>query len=203
MPHPADRKLERLEELSKEAAAASQTFEGIQSEVVKERSRFFERLAILSGSSIALSLTFLGYIQSRPRAVLSHPTLIYASWFCLLGCLMSALLRNLRHQDYFYYVGASSYLEKRADRVSFEVSLVGDSTQLVLSSEGAMMGKEERQDFAGKLGTKEEHLRKEAQRSRRSANAAEITWRVCEYGSEALFFAGLLLLVVFAVVNTG
>lgn len=203
MPQLGQPKRAHLEESSKGAVAAAEKFAVIQSETVRERARFFERLAVLSGSSIALSLTFLGYVQSRPEAQLHHPRLIYTSWFFLLGCLVTALLRNLKHQDYIYYDGAASYLERRADHVSSEVSLIRDSTQFILSSEGAIMAEEERQDFAGKLGTKAEHLRKEARRSRRGASVAEITWRLCEYASEALFFVGILLLVIFAVMNTG
>lgn len=202
-PQSADQKRERLQELSKELTVASQEFRGVQSEVVRERSRFFERLAILSGSSIALSLTFLGYVQSRPKVGLHHPRLIYTSWFFLLGCLFTALLRNLQHQDYFYYGGATSYLEKRADHVSFEKSLVEDKAQVFLTPEGAMMGEKERQQFAEELRTKAEHLGKEGQRSRRRARVAEITWRTCEYASEAFFFVGLLLLLIFALLNTG
>ncbi len=115
---------------------------------------------------------------------------------------MTALLRNLRHQDYFYYFGASSYLRKRAELVSFEVSLVEDKVRLLLTPEDAAMSEEERQKFAGELRGKAESLGKEAHRSSRKARVAEVMWRGCEYAAELFFFIGLLLLVVFAVVNT-
>ncbi len=84
MSQPEKPKQDQLQELSKQATVAYQKFEVVQSEVARERVQFFERLAILSGSSIALSLTFLGYIQSRPRAGLSDPALIYTAWFSSL-----------------------------------------------------------------------------------------------------------------------
>jgi hypothetical protein len=193
---------ERLQELSKEHAAAAAKLEEIQADIMKGKAGFFERIALLSAASIALSLTFLGYIRSETKTSIPYLWLLYTAWGLLLLSLLAALLRNLRHLDYLYYHAASSWLQRRADLLSYEALIAEDKTQMVFSAEYSMMGDGERQKLAGELQTKQAAASREADRSQRKKRVAEVMWRGCEYAAELSFFVGLLLLVVFAMVNT-
>jgi hypothetical protein len=202
MPQPLDHKQQQHEKLSKEVASAGEQFEHIQAIVLKERAGFFERLALLSGGSIALSLTFLGYLQSNAHSTVSYRETLYAAWGFLLLCLITALLRNIQHQDYHFFSAAYPYFQKRADFVLHETSVVNDKTYLFLTPDNTPMDIGKRQTFAEELSTKAKRLNAEAARSRKRAKIALIIWRACEYTAQLSFLAGIVLLVIFAVLNT-
>lgn len=82
--------------------------------------RFYNNLALFSGGTIALSVTYLGYLQSRPVPVSNH-WLIAATWAVLLICVASALFRNVFHTKYLHYARQREYNEKK--KAQYETEL--------------------------------------------------------------------------------
>src|SRR5580692_5992699 len=63
--------------------------EGIR---VRESSdKFYGSLALFSGGTIALSITYLGYLKSTPGRLVLYPRVLIAAWVCLLVCAAVSL----------------------------------------------------------------------------------------------------------------
>jgi hypothetical protein len=61
--------------------------------------KFYERLALLSGGSIALSVTYLGFLKTttdQPR----HMNLLILSWSALFLCLLCATFFSFFNTSY-------------------------------------------------------------------------------------------------------
>ncbi len=82
--------------------------------------RFYNNLALFSGGTIALSVTYLGYLQSRPVPVSNH-WLIVATWAVLLICVASALFENVFHAHYLHYARQGEYNERK--KAQYETEL--------------------------------------------------------------------------------
>src|SRR5713226_10622411 len=65
--------------------------------------KFYNNLALFSGGTVALSITYLGYLKTLPKP-LRHQRLLTASWIALFACLLFSLiyvLCNLYYSHHF------------------------------------------------------------------------------------------------------
>src|ERR1041385_6127753 len=80
---------------AKSAAAYAEKTREIFDETHKENrqsyEKFYNGLALFSGGTVALSVTFLGYLKSLPGHAILHPRVLAASWIVLFVCLITAL----------------------------------------------------------------------------------------------------------------
>src|ERR1700722_4950537 len=74
--------------------------------------RFYSNLALISGGTIALSVTFLGYLKSLPKVVIiQDEKSLVASWLCLLLCIGTSLSYILFNTHYGFYFMNKAYFE--------------------------------------------------------------------------------------------
>lgn len=71
--------------------------------------RFYNNLALFSGGTIALSVTYLGYLKIHAPIV--HPKWLITSWVSLIVCLASSLFWTFFHTHYGYYFRDREYWE--------------------------------------------------------------------------------------------
>jgi len=97
-PHLAQKRIEdaaRLagateDKLQEEAAEHRRAFEG-----------FYNNLAMYSGATLALSVTFLGYLKNLPGSI-SVEWLLLGCWICLLVCVIASLFCPYFHTHYLH-----------------------------------------------------------------------------------------------------
>ena len=70
---------------------------------------FYNNLALFSGGTIALSVTYLGYLKNASGGVV-HLRLLIASWACLLATAISGLFCTFLHTHYTYFARAHEYV---------------------------------------------------------------------------------------------
>lgn len=80
--------------------------------------KFYNNLALFSGGSIALSITYLGYLKSLGKPLL-HQRLLTASWISLFICLLCSLLYVLINLYYGHHYREREIAE--AKKKKFEV----------------------------------------------------------------------------------
>jgi hypothetical protein len=95
------------ERVNAAVAAAEQT----QIDVAKERTQFFEKLAIGSGATIAALVSFLGAHSEKLRP----PWILRTSLVALVVAIFSALYRNLRYPKYVLSAAEISYWDARIE----------------------------------------------------------------------------------------
>jgi hypothetical protein len=79
--------------------------------------RFYNNLALFSGGTIALSVTYLGYLKTVSK-VLQHRHLLSASWIALFVCLVCSLLWVFFNLHYAHHAGQRTLCE--AEKRKFE-----------------------------------------------------------------------------------
>ena len=153
--------------------------------ISKLRIEFFDRLVLLDGGTISLSLTLVGLLQRVGKPSHWHLCLFF-SWFCFLLSLLLALIRNWREPDrlmaaewasnaLIVHEWASSFTQLAA---SLGISAADTPMQQAL---------EQGPRVAGAQQKKQEDLYKQTK----------------TMGDAALFFMilGYVLLIAFAIVN--
>jgi len=193
---------EQLKRLSESVKTSAQKIDEFQYKAASERSQFFEKLALMDGGAIVVSVTFIGYFLSA-QGTLRGRGFLYGSWCFLLLSLLACLLRNFCYQNYLYYSRVSPYIRKLSDQKELEAKVATDQTQTFLAEEGdRVLTPEEREDFATKLRAKADNYRTEADSAITKGGRAARIWRPCEPTALIALFCGLVLLVCFAILNT-
>jgi hypothetical protein len=192
---------EQLKRISEKIATTSAEIDKFQYRAASERGQFFEKLVLLNGGAIVVSVTFLGYFLPRQDTIRFRPVLHW-SWSLLLVSLLACLVRNFYYQNYVYYARVSPYIRKLSERTEIEAKVAVDPTQLFLTDEDKPMTATERDAFAAELKAKSQNHRTEADRAGRRARFAERVWRPCESIALTTLVLGLTLLVWFAIINT-
>jgi len=191
---------DRYKTISKKTAAEGEKFEEIQLKSASERNQFFEKLALLDGGAIVVSVTFLGYLLPKQDAI-RWRYILHGSWLLLLLSLLACLLRIFFYQNYAYYSHAEPYLRRWAEKSEVEAQLGKEPNQLFVSG-GAALSEAERTTWAELKLAQAENLRKEADKSTRRAQINKRVWRPCEYIALVALCLGLVMLVVFALKNS-
>ncbi|HUN61501.1 MAG TPA: hypothetical protein VMU53_05915 [Candidatus Sulfotelmatobacter sp.] len=81
--------------------------------------KFYNNLALFSGGTIALSITYLGYLKSLGKPLL-HPRLLTASWASLFICLVGSLLYVLLTLYYSHHFREREYNDVKRRKYEIE-----------------------------------------------------------------------------------
>lgn len=101
----------------------SGVYERMLSESLEDRrafEKFYNNLALFSGGTIALSITYLGYLKSLGKPPL-HQRLLIASWISLFICLLCSLVYVLVNVYYGHHYREREFAE--AQKEKFETEL--------------------------------------------------------------------------------
>jgi len=76
--------------------------------------RFYSSLALFSSGTIALSVTFLGYLKNAASKPIQHPHWLIACWICLLTCILCSLfwLRAYGHYTHYFHEWQTANAQK-------------------------------------------------------------------------------------------
>jgi hypothetical protein len=105
--------IERMRQLMKSADQSVREIETDNSktsvDLAKERTQYFEKLAIGSGATIAAIVTFLGSHAGKLQPV----WIMQCSLICLLVAIVAALYRNFRYPNYILAVNDVSWINAK------------------------------------------------------------------------------------------
>lgn len=103
--------------------AAEKHFLAVQEILFKEAAedlrafeRFYNNLALFAGGTIALSITYLGYLKTAART-LRHQELLTVSWLALFACLLLSLAYVVEHLYYSHHAREREYEETKANKL--------------------------------------------------------------------------------------
>src|SRR5580658_8649997 len=67
--------------------------------------RFYNSLALFSSGTVALSITYLGYLKNLPTPTIQHPHWLIVCWICFLTCILCSLfwLRTYGHYIHYFH----------------------------------------------------------------------------------------------------
>jgi hypothetical protein len=156
--------------------------------------KFYNQLSLLSGGSIALSVTYLGYL----RTVMNHPQqlkLLVASWVVMFLCLLSATFYSFFNTSYLRYARGREYAEAVkevhetiADEVP-NVRVIGVETR------------EELDAYVKELHAAAAAREKDITWSQKKVKLHEFMFRLCAITARVSLVLGIALLLSFAIAN--
>jgi len=85
--------------------------------------KFYNNLALFSGGTVALSITFLGYLKTFGKP-LHHQKLLTASWIALFLCLLFSLVYVLVTLYYSHHFREREWAEARKKKFETEAEEV-------------------------------------------------------------------------------
>jgi 3'-phosphoadenosine 5'-phosphosulfate sulfotransferase (PAPS reductase)/FAD synthetase len=156
--------------------------------------RFYNNLALFSGGTIALSITYLGYLKSLSTAVLHHRWLI-GSWISLFICLTCSVfyLFFLTHYGHFYR--SREYCEAVKARYETDMEEVRNLNMANLQKQS---------EIEGYMAPRREAVRTSAENAKwneRRENFYQFVWIWTGRIARLAFLIGLGLLLAFAIKN--
>lgn len=163
--------------------------------------RFYNGLALYSGGTIALSVTFMGYLKtlSKPPA---HPHWLVTAWACLLVCAACSLFWTFVYGSYSYFFHewqtANAHKEKYETDAEEYTTVVRGARSI--QTQVPVSQKEIDEFRSNRLGAAEIYKKQAAKAKRRETLYLRLwTWlgrvaRIC-------FLVGLGFLLAFAIKN--
>jgi len=155
---------------------------------------FYRNLALLSGGTIALSVTYLGFLKTITSQPL-HSGWLIASWTLLFLCLICATYYTFFASTYIHYARSREYAERMKEQhetVAEEVpniQVIGIQTKSELDEYV-----KELRDAAAKRG-------KDVNWNKRREELHEFLFRACGVTARATFALGIGFLLLFAIAN--
>lgn len=155
---------------------------------------FHNNLALFSAGTIALSVTYLGYLKNASGGVV-HLRLLIASWACLLATAVFGLFCTFLHTHYIYFERMQEYFNALEKQRLAESDAVLSINVVNLQTDAEIQQERLRLRKSAELYSKRAvDLKKKSDRYYR-------LWRVDGFAARVLFLIGLLLLFTFATMN--
>ena len=187
--------IKRIEAAEKHLAAVQETLFKEGHEDRRALEKFHNNLALFSGGTIALSITYLGYVKSLGKAVV-HQRLLTASWASLFLALLFSLAYVLVNVYYGYHFRQRELAEANKSRYETEAEeLPKMGLANIQTAEQIAAIHNPRNRAAQKYAEKAAHHKKKEERYHK-------LWLWAGRIAQLAFVAGIGLLLWFAILNT-
>jgi hypothetical protein len=112
---------QRMSQAAEKVAAVATVIEKENAERQLSYERFYNNLALFSSGTVALSVTYLGYLKTLPKPVV-HPRWLIASWISLLVCIASSVFWSLLYNYYAHFARTREYMSAQKERYETEAN---------------------------------------------------------------------------------
>ncbi|MBI2334372.1 hypothetical protein HYU96_01085 [Candidatus Daviesbacteria bacterium] len=158
---------------------------------------FYFKLSILAGSTLSLSVTYIGFLASKPGFSMNFAEFLYLGWFCLVASVLSAMYRN---HFYFNFGHWQVLTESNKARLASEEAVLNAVTNYPQAFANLTTQKEVDDEIA-RLTNNVEVIKKSIPTTSKKEKRAEKLWVVTENTAHISFVLGLILIVLFAGLN--
>lgn len=193
MTHPLIAK-QRIEE-------AQQSFRNVANKRLEEQSdnrrsyeNFYRHLALLSGGTVALSVTYLGFLKTVSNQAI-HPGWLIASWVMLFVCLVCATYYSFFNTSYTHYARNREYVQRLKEQ---HETLAEELPNVNIAG---IQTKAEFNDYVNELREAAKNRGKNVRWNERKEKLHEFMFRACAITARLSFVVGIALLLLFAVAN--
>lgn len=177
-------------------ANAAEQLDKVQWRTAEERTKFFERVALLSAGAVVLSVSLLSNVFGK--TTIHGIAFLFGGWVSLIVALMTAVFRELKYQAYTFETFIANYQAALASKKTFLFKHAAAGNRVV----------DEPQEDGSVRNTTAEALKKEADEThadaknrKHRAERLHRASRIFELICVNTFWVGVLLLAVFAAVN--
>jgi hypothetical protein len=190
-PHLAQK---HIEDAARIASATHEKLEQEAGEHIKSYERFYNTLAVVSGGTIALSVTYLGYLKNLDRPVLLDQLLV-GSWICLFVALVSGIFTPFFHTHYVHYARIREFAQRKGAQREAEAEAL-DHLPIV-----NVRTPSEREELRARFTKAAQSFSKDEKWAARREDFYMYVWVWLGRTARLMFVGGLGLLLSFAVRN--
>jgi hypothetical protein len=163
--------------------------------------RFYNNLALFSSGTIALSITFMGYLKSQPKP-LAHPYWLVASWVCLMVCAACSLFWSFVYGHYIHYFHEWQTADAIQKKLEIEAKEYPTLAQGTLSSKTrAPVSRSEIEHFQSNRLEAAGIYEEKAKTAKRQETRYIHLWQWLGRIAQASFLIGLGFLLAIAITN--
>ncbi|MGA2896683.1 MAG: hypothetical protein ABSE27_03695 [Acidobacteriaceae bacterium] len=163
--------------------------------------RFYNNLALFSSGTIALSVTFMGYLKSQPKP-LAHPPWLVVSWVCLMLCAACSLFWPFvygYYSHYFHEWQTADVIQKKLKIEAKEYPTLAQGTHSLQTR--APISYSEIEDFRSNRLEAAGIYETRAKAAKRRETRYIHLWQWLGRIAQASFLIGLGFLLAFAIKN--
>lgn len=176
--------------------SAAEQLDKVQWRTAEERTKFFDRLALLSAGAVVLSVSLLSNVFGK--TTVHGIAFLFGGWASLILAMMTALFRELKYQAYTFETFIANYQSALAAKKTFLYRHAAAGNPVV----------DEPQEDGSVRRTTSEALKKEAEETHKDAKKRKTRSERLHRASIMLelacintFWLGVSLLAVFAAIN--
>lgn len=194
MAGPIDPRLaqERLHDAEQAVATVYKRRAQEASENRRAYERFYTNLALFSGGTVALSITYMGYLQARPEPI-AEKWLIVTSWISLLISLVCSLFQTFFYTHYVEYARQREHNQKRQAKIRIESE---EQPNLIYAD---LHTQAEREDYKQQLDKAAAAFSEDIAWAKSRERLYEFLWVWSSRVAQLAFVIGLAFLTSFAV----
>ncbi len=174
---------------------ALQKYEDESIRIRETTDKFYGSLALFSGGTIALSITYLGYLKATPGRAILYPRVLIAAWICLLVCVVASLFSPLINSYYVHFARLQIYINTLVEQKETSVQ---EMDNLYITN---LRTPEEKQQYKEQLNTEAEAKRKDRKWAKTRETISSRLWTAFGWVARLTFPVGLGLLMFFAAKN--
>jgi hypothetical protein len=185
---------QRVEESAKAAAFMEEQRAKVSRDSGRAYERFYNNLALFSGGTVALSVTFLGYLKTLSKPVV-HVQILRGSWIALLSCLVFSLFYTLYMSHYKFFFLNRLYFEAMKRKYETTATEIPKINIVNFESENEM------EEYVGKNRQAASEFEKKIAWHGGREKFYFGAWVWCGRSARIAFMVGLVLLFLFATAN--
>jgi hypothetical protein len=156
--------------------------------------RFFNNLALLSGGTVALSITYLGFLKTLAAQPL-HQHWLVASWVLLVTCVICATFYSFFNTAYTHYGRSREYAQRLKEKNETMADEVPNISIIGIGSKSELDAYiKELRDAATLIG-------KDVEWAGRREKFCGFLFNACGVLARVSFVLGLTFLLLFATAN--
>lgn len=158
--------------------------------------RFYNGLALFSGGTVALSVTYLGYLKTLSKPV-QHPGWLMASWVSLMMCAACSLFWTFVYGHYAHYCMERHHAEALKEKHEIEAKEINTLSRTVANLQTPAQLESFRKPRLEAAAACEKNAKDTERREKFYMHLWRWLGRVAQFG----FLLGLVLLLAFAIKN--
>lgn len=158
---------------------------------------FYFRLAILAGSTLSLSVTYIGFLASKSDFFIRFVELLYLGWFFLVVSVLSAIYRNHFYTNFGHWQVLTDSNKARLASEQAVLNAVTKYPQAFIN----LQSKKDLEDYIATLTNNVSVIKRSIPTTSKKEKRAEKFWIWTQTTTHISFVLGLILIVLFAGLN--
>lgn len=188
---------EELKTAIKDSNNVTDSFNNLLKELRGYSKEFFFQISIVSAGILSLSVTFIGYVSSKPGVTILYPEILFFGWICETLALIGGLYRNFFYSSFAHYQGQRDLIKTylKTEKATLKLAQTYPNSFANISSNLDLS------EYINSRKKQIEIYERNYQYNKTKENLFETLWLISEKTTVICFGLGIVLIVLFSAIN--